>query len=264
MRQLVTHQVLHPSPGAPHSVGAAEEAQAGGPRHGGGRLAWGQQHVGGSPGRPQLVEEVGLRLCPPGRVWRADHLGEEHETLLSGPELLRLQTQLQLAGHAAQKETHPPLHLCRLQPSSQLRLCVHPPALKLLFRPGKLTGNTDGGGGLRSRVSPGRRHLRSRGDAGRLLRGLGEHLGVCAGELSPPPPQSSPNPSPSSLIACSFTTGSSVRLEEPRRCCTRLHVHGLRSHGNRSDGMTTKKKSKRNKPAAVCRVWTRRAASWVE
>lgn len=72
------------SPGTLHSAGAAEEAKADRPKRGR-CLAWSEQRVRGPSGRSRRFSKVRLRLRPPGRVWRADHLREEHEALVSGP-----------------------------------------------------------------------------------------------------------------------------------------------------------------------------------
>lgn len=140
---------LFPFPGALHAACAAEEAEAGGSQHGRSPGRRGQR-VGGSSRCSWQLQEVRLRLCPPGGLWRAYHLREEHEALVSGPGHLRLQAQLQLDRHASQEETrthsHSPQRLRRVQPSAQLRLRVSSTAVNLVFCPGRVSGYTSRGG----------------------------------------------------------------------------------------------------------------------
>lgn len=142
---MSSYILLLPSPGTLHSAGAEEEAEAG--RSQRGRwLAWGGPHVRGPTGCPGQFEEIGLRLCPSGRIWRADHLREEHEALVPGPGLLCLPTQLQLDRHTPQEETcpysHSPQHFWGLQPGTQLSLRVSSTTLKLLLGCRRLTRYT--------------------------------------------------------------------------------------------------------------------------
>lgn len=116
--------------------------------HCGRGLAGGGQRVRGPLGRPGGLPQVRLRLRPPGRLWRADHLREEHAAVVSGPGLLRLPPQLQLDRHAPQEEAHSHSSQCvrGVQPSSELRLRVGAAALQLLLRSRRLARHAHRGG----------------------------------------------------------------------------------------------------------------------